>query len=121
MWSRRQALEKEVKDLYIKVSIGGTGAPTLVSGSSYGAASITRNGAGDYSLVLSDQYNSLKFFEGIVQSSSAQDLVIQMHSETVNAVSRTIRFLTLTAATPTDPASGKVLVLKVEVKNTSAI
>lgn len=121
MWNRRQALEKEVKDLYVKISIAGSGAPTLVSGSSYGAESITRNSAGDYTLKLQDQYNSLKYFEGIVLSSSAQDLTIQLKSETVNATTRAVNFFTNTGATPTDPASGKVLVLKIEVKNTSAI
>lgn len=118
-FNRRQSLEKEVKDLYARISIGNTGAPTIVNG--YGITSITRNGAGDYSVVLTDRYSSLKFFEVVHLSSSAQDLQFQLHSETVSATTKTVRFLCLTGATPTDPASGKVLLLKLEVKNTSQI
>lgn len=117
-FNRRQALEKEVKDLYLKVSIGTSGAPTIVSG--YGFASIARNGAGDYTVTLSDYYASLKYFEVIHLSSSAQDLNYQMYSESV-ASDKKIRFLCLTGASATDPASGKVLFIKAEVKNTSVI
>jgi hypothetical protein len=118
VFNKRQSLEREVKDLYAKVAIGGTGAPTLTTG--YGLASIVRNGAGDYTVTLSDKYSSLKHFEAIHLSSSAQDLQFQLHSEDVIGA-KTIRFLCLTGATPTDPASGKVLLLKIEVKNTSVI
>lgn len=115
---RKQALEKEVKELYANISIGGTGAPTIVS--ALGVASITRNGAGDYSMVLSDNYASLKFFNCMHLSSSAQDLQYQLYSETV-ASTKIVRFLCLTGATPTDPASGKVLRIKLDVKNTTVL
>lgn len=117
-WNRRQALEKEVKDLYLKVAIGATGAPTISSG--YGIASIARNGAGDYTITLQDSYASLKYFDVKHLHSSAQDLGYQLHSETV-ASTKTIRFLCLTGASATDPASGKVLFIKIEVKNTTVV
>lgn len=118
---RKQALEREVKELFIKISIAAAGAPTLVSGASYGAASIARNSAGNYTLVLQDQYNSLKNLEIIHQASSAQDLSFQMASEDVNSSNKSITFMSLTAGTETDPASGTVLLLKIELKNTSAV
>ncbi len=117
-FNRRQSLEKEVKDLYLKVSIGATGAPTISSG--YGIASIARNAAGDYTITLSDKYASLKHFEVTHLSSSAQDLNFQLHSEDV-ASAKTIRFLCLTGATATEVASGKVLFVKIEVKNTNLV
>lgn len=117
-FNKRQSLEKEVKDIYAKVSIGASGAPTIVN--AYGITSITREGAGDYSLLLQDKYASLKFFEVIHLSSSAQDLGYQLHSETV-ATDKGVRFLCLTGATPTDPASGKVLYIKLELKNTNIV
>lgn len=116
IYNRRQALEKEVKDLYLKVSFGASGAPTIVTG--YGFASITRTGAGDYKVTLSDRYSSLKFIEGIFLSSSAQDIRLQLKAEAVLS-SKTFDFYTLTGASATDPANGQVLFLKVEVKNTS--
>lgn len=120
-FNRRQSLEKEVKDLYIKINIGATGAPTLAPGASYGAASITRNGAGDYSLVLQDQYSSLKFFEGILLDADAEDIRLQLQSEDVNSSDKVINFFTLTGGTETDPSDGSALLLKIELKNTSAV
>lgn len=119
-FNRRQSLEKEVKDLYCKISIGATGAPTLVSGASYGFSSVARTDAGEYTLTLQDKYVSLKFVEGIFLSETPEDIRLQLVSESVQT-DREINFLTLTADTPTDPSSGQVLLLKVEVKNTSVV
>ena len=119
-YNRRQALEKEVKDIYVKISFAAAGAPTLVAGASYGAASISRSTNGTYALTLSDKYNALKYADGCFLSSSAQDIRVQISSETVNST-KVVNFLTLTGATPTDPASGKVLILKLELKNTSVV
>lgn len=117
-FNRKQALEKEVKDLYVKVSIGATGAPTLTS--RIGIESIVRNGAGDYTLTLQDKYHALKFFDVVHLRSTAQDLNFQLHSEDVNG-DREIRFLCLTGASETDPADGQQLLIKLELKNTSVI
>lgn len=117
-FNRKQALEKEVKDLYARISIGATGAPTIVS--ALGSASISRTGAGDYSLTLDDKYSSLKFFEGVLLDADGEDINFQIYSETVSST-KIIRFLTLTGATPTDPSNGATLMLKIEVKNTDMV
>lgn len=117
-FNRRQSLEKEIKDLYLRVSIGSSGAPTIVTG--YGIASITRTSAGLYQVTLSDKYNYLRFFEGILQKSTGEDIYIQLKAEDV-ASAKTIDFFTLTGATATDPSSGSALFLKFELKNTSAV
>ena len=119
-FNRKQSLEKEVKDLYLKVSFGSSGAPTMVGGSSYGFASIVRNSAGDYTITLQDKYSALKHVSGRFLSSSAQDLNIQLKSEDVVSA-KTIGLMMLTGASATDPASGQVLILNVELKNTSAV
>lgn len=115
-FNRKQSLEKEVKEIYCSISFGSSGAPTLVS--RYGIASITRNSAGDYTLVLQDNFVSLKFVEGTFLSSTAQDIRLQLKSETV-ASTKQINFFTLTGASATDPSSGQKLFLKIEVKNTT--
>lgn len=117
-FNKRQALEKEVKDLYAKVNIGSSGAPTIVS--AVGITSIVRNSAGDYTVTLDDKYSSLKFFECIHLSGTAQDLAYQIKAEDVIGA-KTIEFLCLTGTSATDPASGKVLLIKFELKNTSVI
>lgn len=115
-YHRRQALEKEVKDLYARVTIGASGAPTLAEG--WGIASIVNNGTGDYTITLQDKYPSLKFVDMVHQNSTGEDLNVQLHSEAV-ATSKTIRVLTITGSSATNPSSGDVLYFKIEVKNTS--
>ncbi len=117
-FNSKQALEKMVKELYANVSIGSSGAPTL--NLSPGIASITRNSAGDYSVVLQDSYASLKMVEVSQIVASAQDLHFQLVSETV-ASTKIVRFVCLTGATPTDPASGSKLLIKFDVKNTTVL
>jgi hypothetical protein len=120
-FNRRQSLEREVKDLYVKVAIGAAGAPSLVSGASYGAASVSRNSAGDYTLVLQDRYVALKHMEATLQSSTAEDIMVQLKSEAINSAAKSISFFTLAGATPTDPSNGAQLLIKLELKNTSAV
>lgn len=117
-FQRRQALEKEVKDLYAKVTIGSSGAPTLVS--PIGIASIARNSAGNYTLTLQDKYMSLKFFRVTFLDDDAQDMNAQVAAEDV-ASAKTVQFVCRTGATATDPQSGQTLLIKLELKNTTAV
>lgn len=117
-FSRKQALEKQVCEIYAKVTIGASGAPTLTTG--YGVTSITRTSAGLYQLTLADKYTSLKNMEVIFLSSTAQDIRAQIKAETV-ATTKLVDFFTLTGATETDPSSGQVMLIKFDLKNTSAV
>lgn len=117
-FNRRQALEKEVKDIYARASIGASGAPTLSS--KVGVASLVRNGAGDYTITLDDKYSALKWFDVKVIDSTAADLTIQIAAEDVDGA-KTIQFLCLEAGVETDPADGAELLIKAELKNTSVI
>lgn len=118
-FNRRQALEKEVKDLYAAVSIGATGAPTLTS--HVGILSISRTSAGLYRLTLEDKYTALKSFKVIHKVATAEDLNFQVKAEAVSGSVPYIDFFCLTAGSATDPSNGAVLLIKIEVKNTSAI
>lgn len=118
-FNRRQALEKEVKDLYAAVAIGATGAPTLTS--KVGIASIARTSAGLYRLTLEDKYVSLKNFAVALVAASAEDLIFQVKAEAVAGAVPYIDFLCLASAVATDPASGDVLLVKIEVKNTDQL
>lgn len=113
-----QALEKEVKSLYVKIAIGAAGAPTLTKPGSLGVASVVRTAAGTYTVTLEDAYPALLGFEAINLNGTAQDLQFQLKAETV-ATTKTIQFFCLTGATATDPASGSVLYLGLSLKNTS--
>lgn len=117
-FNRKQALEKEVKEIYAKLTFGSSGAVTLTTG--YGVASASKTGTGDYRITLSDKYVSLKFVEGIFLKSSAEDIRIQLKAEDV-ASAKTIDILTLTGSSATNPSSGAVLYLKFDLKNTTVI
>ncbi len=118
-FNKKQALEKEVKDLYAKVAIGSSGAPTLTLG--VGIASISRTSQGLYHLVLADKYTSLKSFSVIHLAASAEDLTFQVKAETVAGAVPAIDFFSLTAGSVADPASGDSLLIKIELKNSSAL
>lgn len=100
----------------VVATFSGGIAPALSVG--YGFASISRTAAGDFSVVLSDVYNALKSARFKVQSASAQDIRVQIASETV-ASTKIIRFYTLTGATKTDPSAASVIYVKLDLKNTN--
>jgi len=117
---RVQSLSREVKILHAKVAIGASGAPTLSVNDSVGVASITRDSAGVYEVTLDDAYSSFLHFNVIMLEATAEDVTFQVESETV-ATTKIIKFQCKTAEVETDPSSGSVLHIRIEVKNTSVV
>lgn len=117
-FNRKQALEKEVKELYARVTIGAAGAPTLAMG--VGIASISRTSQGLYLLTLQDKYHSLKHMQVMFLDDAAQDIRAQLKEEDVDGA-KTLSFFTLTGATETDPVSGQTMYIKLDLKNTSVV
>lgn len=111
-----QALEKEIKTLFVKIEIGASGAPTLVKG--LGTSTVTRTSAGLYEVTLEDAYPFFMGFEGTLLKSSAEDLTFQLTSETI-LTNKKFSFMTKAAAVATDPSSGSVVYLTLHMKNTS--
>lgn len=108
--------------MFAKVTIGATGAPTLVTASSKGIKSITRNSTGDYTLLLSDTYNSLLHFKHIINSGSSAPTAPGMYIKSDAVSSATVpgvEFVMNAAGTPTDPASGEILYLEIVLRNSS--
>ncbi len=115
---RVQSLSREVKILHAKVAIGASGAPTLDSNLSVGVASITRDSAGVYIVTLDDKYTALLHFSAMQLEATAEDLTFQVESEDVDGA-KTIQFQCKAAAVETDPSDGSVLLLRMELKNSS--
>lgn len=116
-FNRKQALDKEIKEIYLDVAIGASGAPTLSRG--LGVASIARSSAGVYVITLQDAYMRLMAAQVSILSSTAQDLLPQLQAESVS-VAKTITFRTQDAtATAADPSSGSRLLIKLDLKNSS--
>tara|TARA_R100000234_G_scaffold119398_1_gene102209 strand:+ start:14 stop:421 length:408 start_codon:yes stop_codon:yes gene_type:complete len=124
-----QAAERAVKILYMKATIGGSGAPTLVTADSLGIKSITRNGAGDYSILLgtpsgvTDKYPKLMYTNGVLLDPDAEDLQLQIDTDSV-ASSGLVKILTIARdssgdAAAADPSSGATISMIFHVKNSS--
>lgn len=117
-FNRKQALEKEIKEIYAKVTIAGSGAPTLVANQSLGVASISRSSAGLYVLTLQDAYMRLMDAHISIVTPNAEDIKVNLVSESV-ASSKQVTFRCTAAAVATDPASGDSFLISLQLKNSS--
>lgn len=108
--------------LFVKVSFGASGAPTLVTtgGFSKGIASVSRTSAGVFVVTMSDTYNYLIGLKGtFVASAGPAAPTVNVKSESV-ASAKTVTLNTQAGGINTDPASGEVLLLEIELKNSTA-
>ncbi len=96
------------------------GDDSIVNNSVLGIESFERNDVGVYQMTLEDKYFDLKSLKAMLLNASANDIQVQMVSQSVSGT-RVIVFHTLTSATPTDPAVGAVMFFKLELKNSSAV
>ena len=112
-----QSNYREVKDVYLKVAIGATGAPTIDTFSG-GYASIARNSAGDYTITMVDGYEDLVDAGFRLLSTTNQEMYFQLDAVGFPSA-RTVGFRCLTGTTPTDPASGSTLYIKLSLRNSS--
>lgn len=106
-----------------KISIAAAGAPTLVSGTGMGVSSVTRNGAGDYSLLLDQAFYSLLGVNVSILSGTsapaAPSMNIRADSVAVPAAPLVrVQFRDISGAAA-DPASGEVLYLIIDLNRSS--
>lgn len=120
LYQFQYAYEANPVDIFMKVNIGASGAPTLVTNQNKGIASIVRNSAGNYSVTLTDKFNRMLGFQRqtIVASGVPAAPSSYVVSETLSTT-RIINFVCLNGATPTDPASGEVLLCHIIAKNST--
>lgn len=118
----RWALEKNVSDIFCRMTIGAAGAATLVTAQSKGVVSVTRNSAGVYTFVfgtnasLLDLYNKLLMitvlYDSITDSGAASDAPLWNLTgnsiATPGTASLQVTFRN-TSGTATDPSSGEAL------------
>lgn len=134
-WFRqfRMALEPAVVDIFARVTYGSTGAPTLVTASSKGVVSVTRNSAGVYTFVfgtnasMKDSYPALLgvhvTYDGDADSDAGSDA--PLWNLTGNAVataascSLQITFRN-TSNVATDPSQNEAMYFQFTFKNSTA-
>jgi hypothetical protein len=120
------ALEKMPVTLYVQFSVGATGAPTLNALSSLGVASITRNSAGQYTVLLQEPMVRLLSVDAQESNatgiSASPNMAIVSGSTNINSLAApqvTVQFSSGGAAT--DIASGSLMTLQIVASNTTAI
>lgn len=113
----RQVMAAEVGRVGINadISIGASGAPTLNTGRY--VESVTRNGAGDYTIVLDDKYADILSASFTLIDSTAVDLTFQVTG--VANGNKEITFVSKAAATETDPSDGARILVDLQMKNSS--
>lgn len=117
--------EKAVVTIFGDVTIGGTGAPTLVAAKSKGIKSIVRNSAGDYTVTFQDKYNKfLGLAVSSIKATAPAAPLMSIKAVSVNAAGgATVEFVLYTAAAgtaATDPASGEELLIEASFGNSAA-
>lgn len=116
-------IEKGVVSLYANISIGATGAPSLVSPKCKGIASIVRSSAGKYVITTSEPYQYLMFLDAVYLNAggtpiAANNVGLIVEADQLNVSgnnSVTIQFINAAGAAA-DLASGCVVLLKADVK-----
>jgi hypothetical protein len=132
-------LERGVVKLYAKVSIGSTGAPTLVSTStssgnpSKGIKSVTREAAGTYRITFGrsdftgdtyDKYQRILNVSGVILDAGVSAVnAIQIKEDASSADVPYVDIYTLGITTgavaAVDPTSGDTLLVEITLKNST--
>lgn len=127
----RNSLEKEIVDLYLEVTFGAAGAPTLNAANSKGIVSITGgSGAGTtgtYVITLKDRYNRLLGMDATWQNGGAvaSSPFVQIGVDYTGAAAKTLTVTCYDLGTPaapaaTDPGNGDTLKLHLALSNSTA-
>lgn len=125
---KANTLTQEVVSVFAKVSFGGLGAPTLDTSASVGVKSVTKVSAttGQYDIVLGssgsvDVYNDLLGVSAtLIKSAVADAPVVQVISEAVDSTG-TVRVGFSNGTALTDPASGDVALIRIDLKNSKVL
>jgi hypothetical protein len=105
-------------DGVVAIFSGGVASqPSINSG--FGVTSVVRNDVGDYTITFDDAYMVVKYLRGIIQSSSAQDIRMQIKADSIHT--KSVRILLLTGATAVDPSNGTKVLVKFELKNSGLL
>lgn len=115
----QKTLSRGVVSLYAKINIGATGAVSSVQ-MAPGITSVARQSAGQYLIVLDDQYNALLCPSFEILNATAVDVGPQVVSETVSTTKQIV-FRTLTGAVATDPPSGSAIFVVLILKNSTVL
>ena len=110
-----QTIEQGVTSLYIKLTVGSTGAVSATSG--FGLTSITRSGTGNYTILLDRKYKKLLACSATFIQGTPQGLGLAVKTDSI-ASAGSVAIATNVTATATDPSSGTIILFKITVADT---
>lgn len=116
----RYSYERDLVDVYARISIGAAGAPTLVSGK--GVLSVTRDSAGQYTIKLKDNFNRMLMVDTRIQNATGIPTSTAIGIKTDNSSAATAPSVTIVASAggiAADPASGDILLVDLTFRNAS--
>ena len=116
------SLEKAKVFLYMQVSFGASGAPTLNASNSKGIASISRVSAGKYNIILQDAYVRLMMAKHVfINATAPASPSMYVTSSSVSSVSSPqLQVVFNAAGVSTDPGNGEVVLIEIELSNSTA-
>ncbi len=129
-FNRLQALDKEVKFLFLHASISdGSGTSVLDNSKSVGIKSISRSAEGEYDITLgtpggaTDKYSALLYVDGIIldgtEIGATGGLGFQIEAETVSTDGVIKIFVLDKEAVRKEIKNGDIIKLMIVVKNSS--
>lgn len=114
----RLSYEQPLVEIFARVAIGSTGAPTLTRGQ--GITSIVRNNTGLYTITLQDAFVQLVGVDVTQLSASALTAPLQqIVSQDVSSAKTVVVQFRNAADAATDPASGSILFIRLTLRNSS--
>ena len=108
-----------VSKIFAKVTIGASGAPTLVSSNNSYITGIARNSAGDYTVTLADAWNALLGLKITTQNATGISASPDVGVKTNAVTTKSLGFVCSVGGVATDPASGDSLFIEIDLKNSS--
>lgn len=117
----RYSYERDLCDLQAKITIGASGAPTLTLAK--GIVSMTRNSAGNYTIVLQEQFYlftdmSASYISGASAPAAPFTNVVSEQVNNATSPSLIIQCRDIAGAAA-DPASGEVMLLRLQFRSAS--
>lgn len=122
LYQFHEKYEAKTVEILMKVTIAGSGAPTLVANQNKGIVSIARASAGKYTITLKDKFMRLLSAQSTSINATGISAAPQFALISDNSASTTPTVVVQyanNAVTATDPASGDVLLISLKFKNSS--
>lgn len=112
-----QVLEQGVTTLYVKLTVGATGAVSAKSG--YGLSNIVRNSAGNYTITLDRKFKKLLNVSDTVIQATPQGLKMTVEANGVASAGTIQLEYNTDGGVATELSSGTIVLFAITVADTS--